>query len=312
MSEEKKPPIDVPARPGAAEGLGAGRIPQRLPEPRAGGPRPAGPGFFRGFFKIRDEPGPLGQAVMALLCIGLIGLLWWIATRGATAEERLVSPAILGSPAEVFGSFKALWFEKALTRNTGASLWRVIQGYGLALAIGIPLGVLAGCFRRIGAFLAPLTIFGTNVPVVALVPLTVLWFGSDEQQKVMFIFIACVAFVIVDATRTIRDVDDKYLDTAYTLGASRAQVIFKVLVPLALPDLFNSMRLLFGLAFGYIIVAEMVNQTSGLGALILSAQRIGPRSHVYLILLVIALVAYVLDRLLYWVGTLLFPYRFRD
>jgi NitT/TauT family transport system permease protein len=306
---DKKPPVSEPARPAAARAVGAGRTPQRASDapPR----RAARSGFFSGFLKIRDEPGPIGRLVMGALCLGTIGFFWWFATRGE-AEARMISPAILGSPAEVFGSFKTLWFDRALTRNTGASLWRVLQGYGLALLVGVPLGVLAGCFRRIGAFLAPITVFGCNVPVVALVPLTVLWFGSDEKQKVMFIFIACVAFVISDATRTIRDVDDKYLDTAYTLGASRTQVIFKVLVPLALPDLFNSMRLLFGLAFGYIIVAEMVNMTSGLGALILSAQRIGPRNHVYLILLVIALVAYLLDRLLYWVGTMLFPYRYRS
>jgi NitT/TauT family transport system permease protein len=270
-----------------------------------------GSGLFAGFFRIRDEPGPLAKLFWGALSVGLVFLAWWYATRGVVAE-RIVGPGTLGSPAEVFGSFKSLWYDRALTRNTIASLSRVLQGYGLALLVGIPLGILGGCFRRVGAFLAPITIFGRNIPVAALVPLTMLFFGIDEMQKVMFLFIGCVAFVIDDATGRVADVDQKYLDTAYTLGASRAQVIFKVLIPLALPDLFNSMRLLFGLAFGYIVLVEAVNMDKGLGTLIMMSQRQGPRDHVILCLFVITLLAYVLDRLLFWIGKQLFPYRFRE
>ena len=268
-------------------------------------------GFFTGFFKIRDEPSVWGKMVMGSLCLGLIALGWWFVTLGE-AEERVVSPSTLGSPSEVFGTFHSLWFDRALTRNMLASLWRVAQGFGLAVLIGMPLGLLAGTFRRIGAFIAPLVVFFRNVPVAALIPLTMLWFGIDELQKVMFLFIACVAFITFDATQTISHVPQQYLDTAYTLGASRTQIIFKVLVPLAMPDLFNSTRLLFGLGFGYIILAEVVNMDKGLGTLIAQSQRRGPREHVYLCLLVIAILAYCIDRLLYWIGKQLFPYRFKE
>ena len=100
--------------------------------------------------------------------------------------------------------------------------------------------------------------FGRNIPVAAADPAALLVFGIGEQQKVMFIFIACVAFIISDTARAIGDVGDRYVDTAYTLGASRWQTIMKVLVPLAMPTVFNSFRLLFGLAFGYIMLAEVV------------------------------------------------------
>ncbi len=269
-------------------------------------------GFFLGFFKIRDEPTIIGRLLMGCLSIGLINLAWWFATKGSV-ENRIISPSTLGSPTEVFGSFKTLWFDRALTRNAISTLSRVIQGFGLAALIAIPLGILCGTFKRINAFFAPISIFGRNIPVVALVPLTYLWANSDEGRKVLFLFIASVAFVLFDATQNISKVHQKYLDTAYTLGASRVQIIFKVLIPLALPDLFNSLRLLFGLAFGYIIIAEMFDLGGGgLGALIYLSQRRGPREHVYLLLIVITLVAYLLDRLLYWLGLRLFPYRFRD
>ena len=112
----------------------------------------------------------------------------------------------------------------------------------------------------------------------------------------MFIFIACVAFVVWDTTRAVQEVGSQYIDTAYTLGAGTWQTIGKVLLPLALPSVFNSLRLIFGLAFGYIMLAEVVKfggETGGLGDLINISQRRGPREHVLLILLIIPVVALV-------------------
>jgi NitT/TauT family transport system permease protein len=267
-------------------------------------------GFFSGFFKIRDEPSIAGRLFMGALCIGVIAAVWFYVTRGATAAERIVSPTTLGSPAEVFGSFQTLWFDRALTRNLAVSLWRVLQGFGLAVLVGVPIGILCGAYKRIDAFFAPISIFGRNVPVVALVPLALLWFGTGEAPKIGFLFIACVAFVLFDSARAVGEVGSDYLDTAYTLGASRLQALTKVIIPLAMPAIFNSVRLLFGLAFGYIIVAEALDMDSGLGVLIMQSQRRGPREHVYLILLFITVIAFLLDRALWFVQRRLFPYRY--
>jgi ABC-type nitrate/sulfonate/bicarbonate transport system permease component len=122
-----------------------------------------------------------------------------------------------------------------------------------------------------------------------------------------------VAFVIADVTTAISDISTRYLDTAYTLGANTWQSIIKVLVPLAMPAVFDSARLLFGLAFGYIMLAELIrfgNEAGGLGNLILVAQRRGPREHIYLIILIIPVVALVIDRFLYFIQVQLFPYRY--
>src|SRR5262249_47404610 len=162
------------------------------------------------------------------------------------------------------------------------SLGRVMKGFGLAALIGVPLGVICGTWPIINAFVAPVSVFGRNVPISALVPLTLVWFGIGETQKYMFIFVACVMFVVFDAARAIASVDEKYVQTALTLGASKSQIVFKVLVPLALPDIFGSLRLLFGLAFGYIILAELVGKDGGVGELISESERLGPRQHVYL------------------------------
>jgi ABC-type nitrate/sulfonate/bicarbonate transport system permease component len=271
-------------------------------------------GFFTHFFHIRNEPRLWGKAFMSLLFLGIVLGAWFWVTRGARSEDRIVSAMVLGSPEEVFGSFPALWQDSdgnfSLLRHLMASLSRVLEGFLLAALIGVPLGILCGTFKRIDAFFAPISIFGRNVPISALVPLTLLWFGIGESQKVGFIFISCVFFIMFDAARAVSAVQQDYLDTAYTLGASRRQVLTKVLIPLSMPEVFNTLRLMFGLAFGYIILAEAINADEGVGKMIMTAQRRGPREHVYLILLAITLVAFALDRALFAIQRGLFPYRY--
>ena len=243
--------------------------------------------------------------------VAVVLLVWFLLTWGAP-EERVLSPLTLPSPGEVAGQIKSLWFDAALSRSIGWSLGRILFGFGLAAAVGIPLGIVAGCFRSAEAALRPITIFLRNIPIAALIPLTLVWFGLGESQKVFFIFIACVGFVVFDTTDAVLDVDERYVQTAYTLGAGRRDVIFKVLIPLALPAIFNSLRLLFGLAFGYIVLAELIDAKFGLGYIIQVAQRRGPREHIYLVLVVITLIAFGIDRLLFWIQKKLFPYMFAE
>ena len=239
--------------------------------------------------------------------------LWWFITRGEIVEERIVGPFALPSPSETFASFQDLWFEQQLTRNTLTTLRRVVLGFSLAAVVGIPLGILAGSFPPIKSLLAPLILFGRNIPIAALVPLTYFFFGIAETQKIMFIFMACSAFVIADTTTSISNVGQQYLDTAYTLGSNRWQAITKVLVPLAMPSLFDSLRLLFGLAFGYIMLAESIKlggESGGLGNLINAAQKRGLRTQIYLIILIIPVVAFLIDRILFSIQKGLFPHKY--
>jgi NitT/TauT family transport system permease protein len=267
---------------------------------------------IRKFFSLRQPAPPWQSVLFGFLCLATVLGIWSLVTAG-DYEERVVSPASLPSPRETLDTFHSLWFDRGLTRNTLASLRRVTLGFGLAAAIGVPLGVLCGCFSWVNAFFAPISIFGRNIPIAALIPMTFLLFGIGEMQKTMFIFVACVAFVLTDTARAVSEVGQQYVDTAYTLGASRRQVILKVLVPLAMPSVFNSLRLLFGLAFGYIMLAELVKfggESGGLGEIIYTSQRRGMTGHIILVLLIIPVVALVIDRSLFWVQRELFPYRY--
>lgn len=256
---------------------------------------------------------PVWQSILcgaASLLVVLV--IWWFVTRGAIAEERILSRAQLPSPSETFRRVGVLFKDRNVDINTLVSLRRVGIGFLVAILVGVPLGILCGCFPRVDAFFAPLSLFGRNIPMAALIPLTLSFFGNGERQKVMFIVLAAVAFIISDTSRAIRDVADRYIDTAFTLGASRWQTVSKVLVPLAMPAIWDSWRLLFGLAFGYIMLAETVqtDANAGLGALINVSYRRGLLEDIYLVLILIPLVAFGIDRMLAWIQRQLFPHRY--
>ncbi len=322
---------------------------------------------------IRDAPSYAEGLLFGAACIGTVLLVWWLLTVGV-GEARLIPSHKLPSPGETFASFPALW-ERGLSRSIVISLLRVLGGFLLAAAIGVPLGIVAGSYLRVNAFFKPLVIFGRSVPIAALIPLALLWFGMGEFNKVMFIFLATIGFVIFDTVNTVQAVPDRFIDTAYTLGAHGSrkkgamiaavagliygllmavgyqmltdapgmmaesdgtpgsllglvlrfvigfgigfalwypiaghQVLRKVILPLALPDVVNSLRLIFGLAFGYIMLAEVINAKTGIGALINNSQRRALQEHTYLCLFIITLVAWGIDRAIMFLQRQLFPY----
>jgi len=266
-----------------------------------------GPGG--GWLRTREPVAGWLRWLLGSLPILLLVGFWWAITAGATVEARFISPTILPSPMEVLRSIPSLWFERALTRNLTVSFLRVVGGFAIGVAIALPLGVLMGSFTKIKATFNPLATFSAYLPIPALVPLTMTFFGIGEKQKVAFLALAFVIYLIPLIVEAVDDVDDVYLKTAYTLGASKFQTVTKVLLGVSWADIYQSLRLGFGVGWSYIILAEMIDIGRGLGGLIITSQRIGPREHIYLVLLVIVAVAFLTDRVWAFVGKRLFPYR---
>ncbi len=267
--------------------------------------------MVRDWFKLRRTPPMVVRYALGGVCVGLLLLTWWYLTRGAISEERIIAANKLPSPGESWERLGPLFGEKQLIGNVLTSLRRVLFGFGLAIIIGVPLGVVAASWRPVEAFLAPITMFGRNVPFGALVPFTLMLFGLGEKQIRMFIFLATIPFIFAATVSAVMSIHERYAETAKTLGASDRQVVIKVLFPLALPDIVTSVRQLFGLAFGYIMLAEVVGSgEQGAGFLLNSSQsRGGDQGSVVVILFVLAFTAFLIDRVLHFLQKGIFPYR---
>jgi len=259
--------------------------------------------------RIRERVPAWLAWLLGVIPVALLLAVWLAATGGDEPEMRMISPTILPSPGEVVRSFPGLWFDRALTRNLGTSFLRVAEGFLLAVAIVFPLGLLMGSFTKVRAAFMPLAVFGAYLPIPTLVPLTLSLFGTGELQKVVFLALAFGIYLLPLIVSAVDSVDDIYLKTAYTLGATRRQAVGHVLLPVAWPRIFESLRLGFGVGWSYILLAEMVDIGKGLGGIIITSQRRGPREHIYLVLLLIVGVAFLTDKLWVALGNRLFPWQ---
>lgn len=260
------------------------------------------------WLKIREELSIKYKLILGIIPPALLIYLWSLLTSGAV-ESRVISPLILPSPLEVITSFKSLWFDAELSRSVLASTLRVVTGFIIGTAIAFPLSVLMGTFTKFKNLLEPTTVFLAYLPIPALVPLTMSLFGIGEIQKIMFLALSFLIYMIPLYIKAFDEVDNVYLQTAYTLGVKRWKAITRVLFPIAFPKIIHAMRLGFGVGWTYIILAEMVAAERGLGQIIIIAQRRGPREHIYLVLIVIVLIAYFTDKLWQIVYDELFPYK---
>jgi NitT/TauT family transport system permease protein len=221
---------------------------------------------------VREPVSTHHSRVLALAGFGTLLAVWCALSYGG-----IVPAVILPSPTDVLRAFPALHFEEALVRSAGWSLYRVGMGFLLSAAVAIPLGLLMGTFPKVKHFLAPLVDPLRFLPISALVPLFLVWFGIEEAMKIMLLFAGIFVYLLPLVVEAVDNVEEVYLQTAVTLGATRGQLVRHVLIPGSLPAIGEALRVMNGIGWTYVILAEIVNARYGLGHLITVA---GKRSHV--------------------------------
>lgn len=246
---------------------------------------------------------------LTALFVGVVLVGWWFLTRGEIGD-RIVQPLIMPSPGEVLRSFVPLHLEQGLVRSAVTSWLRVTAGFALAAIVAVPLGVYMATFPSIAAFFRPLSLAGAYVPIVVFIPLSLTWFGTGETQKVGFLFIGCFVALLPLVIKDIADVPSAFLDVAVTKGASQWQLVRHVLFPVALVNIWDHLRGVYGVGWGWIIMAEVyVRPEYGLGALIGVSERRSQTASIFAVIMVIVLIAVACDQLWRLGGDLLFPYR---
>ncbi len=246
---------------------------------------------------------------LTTIFVGVVLVAWWFVTRG-DPSERMVQSLILPSPMEVLKSFVPLHTEQGLVRSAFYSWLRVTTGFSLAALVALPLGVYMATFPPIAAFFRPLSLAGAYVPIVVFIPLSMTWFGTGEAQKIGFLFIGCFVALLPLVIKDIADVPAAFLDVAVTKGASQWQLVRHVLFPVAQANIWDHLRGVYGVGWGWIIMAEIVVLPEyGLGGLIGVSERRSHTESIYAVIIVIVLIAVACDQLWRLGGELLFPYR---
>lgn len=224
----------------------------------------------------------------------------------------VVGPSFLPAPDEVLKGLLQLFFEHHLADAVLNSTRRISIAFLLAIGAAFPLGVLMGAFEPINRFFEPIMAPLRFMPIVAFIPLMIVWFGIDEAQKIAFLFLGTFVYLVPVIVAAIRAVPDEYIDTAYTLGAGRFQVIRTVLIPAALPEIFDSFRVMNAVAWTYVVLAEAVNPgTQSLGYLINLGYTHSKPHWSFAGLVVIGGIGLITDGLIRGMNALLFRWRER-
>ena len=193
---------------------------------------------------------------------------WCIMTYGG-----LVSPSFLPAPGAVADAFVGMIVDGSLLRHTTISLYEIYTGFVLSSVIAIPLGIFMGSFRVVAATIEPVVNFMRYLPVTALIPLLILWIGIGFEEKVAVVFLGVFFQQIVLIADVSAQVNEDLFKTSYTLGANRRQIVTRVLLPATMPGVMDTLRITMGWAWTFLVVAELVAASSGLGYMILQAMR---------------------------------------
>ncbi len=216
--------------------------------------------------------------------------LWALATLGG-----FVPKTFLASPVQMLRAGFDLLANQGFALDIGMTIWRVLGGFLLAALCALPLGVLMGAYKPVEAFFEPFVSFARYLPASAFIPLLILWAGIGEAQKLAVIFIGSffqlVLMIAVIVGNTRRDL----VEAAYTLGASDRGVIRRVLLPSAAPEVAETLRLVLGWAWTYVIVAELIGASSGIGHMITDSQALLATDQIIFGIIVIGLIGLVSD-----------------
>ena len=244
----------------------------------------------------------------ARLVLGISFFVVFVAVWAAATLGGFVSKTFLADPITMVRSGYTLLAEMGFAKDIGWTVWRVLGGFLIAAAIALPLGVAMGAYKPIEAFFEPFVSFARYLPASAFIPLLILWAGIGESQKLAVIFIGSffqlVLMIAVVVGNTRRDL----VEAAYTLGVSDRGLISRVLIPGAAPEIAEILRMVLGWAWTYVIVAELIGASSGIGHMITDSQALLATDQIIFGIIVIGLIGLASDLLFKAVNRRLFPW----
>ena len=261
-------------------------------------------------------PGMGSSTSIAIATTVVLFLIWYICTGPALLGiEPFVNGLFLPSPAAVWNKFATVTTDgyqgRTLLEHTQFSFLRILTAFLLAAATGIPIGIAMASNRVMRGIFDPPIEFYRPLPPLGYLPLTVIWFGIGETQKLVLLYLAMFAPIVLNTRAGVRSVAIEQIHAAYSLGASRAQVLWHVILKGAMPEILTGMRIGIGFGWTTLVAAELVATEEGLGAMIMSASEFLVTAVVIMGIVVIGIIAYCFDLFMRWLEKKLVPWKGR-
>jgi NitT/TauT family transport system permease protein len=254
------------------------------------------------WFTIRKEVPPRTRWIFAFISWSIVVLIWIALTYWSKLHFSLPKPV------GVIVAFGELWTKWDLLGNVFMSWWRIAQAFFWCAVIAIPLGILMSSYRGLFELINPVAAPMRAMPLTAFLPAFIALFGIDETMKVAFLWFGMFFYLLAVVVEEANRVDNALLETAYTLGANQAQVLWLVFRA-SLPAIFSSFRILYDIGWTYVILAEMVNSRKGVGYMVEAARKVLDFERVYAGIIAIGIAAFLFRFLLSVLEKRLFPWR---
>ena len=223
---------------------------------------------FAGLFTLRGKASRRAEVLVASAASLAVLLVWEI-----IVDLGFTNTLFLPAPSAVIATFWRMAASGDLFVQAGISTLRVWSAFLISAAMAIPIGILMSSYRVVGAALEPIVDFIRYLPVPALVPLSIIWFGVGEETKIFLLWLGTFFQLVLLVADDMRRVPQEYVETAFTLGANQRQVLSDVAFRAMLPNLVDSLRITLGWCWTYLIIAEIVAAQSGIGFVIWAARR---------------------------------------
>ena len=250
---------------------------------------------------------PVSNASRTLLGIAffvVFFVIWAIATLGG-----FVPKIFLADPLTMVKEGWILLTRFGFAYDIGITIWRVLGGFVLAALVAVPLGIAMGAFKGVEAFFEPFVSFARYLPASAFIPLLILWAGLGETQKLLVIFIGSVFQIILMVAMSVGQTRRDLVEAAYTLGASDAGVVHRVLIPMNAPEIAEILRLVLGWAWTYVIVAELIGSSSGIGHMIIDSQALMATGQIIFGIIIIGVIGLISDFAFRMLNRWLYPWK---
>lgn len=244
----------------------------------------------------------------ARIALGVSFFVVFVAVWSAATFTGYVSPTFLADPWTMLKSGWVLLTEMDFAEDIGMTVWRVVGGFVIAAAIALPLGVAMGAYKPVEAFFEPFVSFARYLPASAFIPLLILWAGIGEAQKLAVIFIGSFFQLVLMIAVTVGNTRRDLVEAAYTLGAGDRSLVWRVMIPGAAPEIAETLRMVLGWAWTYVIVAELIGASSGIGHMITDSQALLATDQIIFGIIVIGLIGLLSDLLFKAVNRRLFPW----